>query len=758
MASSQIIIRIKDDLQKLTKVNGVNGEYYNLKGANLQSADLEGVDLRGANLEGADLRGANLQDAHLQEAHLEGADLRGAELDNAHLQEAHLEGAHLEHAILISAELQGAHLEEAHLENAILIGAHLEGANLEGAYLNYAILIGVHLNEKTSLKDANLYYASFNMDYNLNTLRYRTRIYDCRDIINELTRQGMKGANFKGIHLEGAILQGAKLKHADFTGAHFEMQANFKFANLNDSVFDALVYGRVYENAIDLPTQLVEANFKGAFLQRAKFQDVNLKGANFTDAYLQGAEFVSYLENVLFCNAHLQGVKLKDSILVGAKFRGARLVNDDLVDVNLNGASMQFVDFTQLNLTFVDLRRVNCNFSDFRGGMNLSGKDFTDTRFVGAYLQEVNFTGATLINANLSRSHLRQANFQDAILEGAVFENANTSVARNLNIIRQPPIPAAVRPQEVNPFQIHQAFVPILKNIKELIGLLEKSDNTDNTDCSDFFNPDGSKFSPGIVEKLIEFCKVNGGEQFTLQNGGEPRTESIRVFLTEIIDKLRLSSYSLSGEVRDYRDQVIQGSEGYTMNKILTAVFRFVNKRSDNFKRNYLEFYIMDCMTAYPGEINPQTSISCVKGIIERFTTNIPQALADVTPEISEKDTEKSLIRINEIISDTRNIKKRLDDIGGKCNIHPENKSIENFKNCMKIEYTKSYGENGENGENNPLDPETETEINNYCDAIYQYLSGGGGKRRKTKKKKSKSLKLSPTKNTQKKFSRLSKN
>jgi hypothetical protein len=130
-------------------------------------------------------------------------------------------------------------------------------------------------------------------------------------------------------------------------------------------------------------------------------------------------------------------------------------------------------------------------------------------------------------------------------------------------------------------------------------------------------------------------------------------------------------------------------------------------------------------MTAYRGEIDIRTSSSCVNGIIERFTTNIPQALADVTPEISEKDKENDLNQINEIISDTRNIKKRLDDIGGKCNT-PYNGDIIKFKICMKTEYKNLYGE---------ISPGIEEEIYIYCDDIFQYLSGGGGKRRKTKKR-----------------------
>jgi len=753
MASSQIKIRNKGDLKKLTKVDG---EYYDLKGADLKGADLRGVDLDIAHLEGADLQGAHLERAHLESAHLEGADLRGAflqgahledaqlqgahledaqlqgaeldgaDLEGAHLEGAHLEGAQLQHSILINAHLQEAHLEDATLVHGFYIGANLKGAHFKSSYLSSAVLIGANL-EDVHFEGAELDNVIFNMDYDLSLRELGlppSKVQRCFDIVKTLKDQGIKGAIFKGAHLEYAEFERAQLQHANFTGAHFAIEANFKFANLDDSIFNVPNDTAEYANETEFPTQLVAVDFTGAFLRNASCNSVNFKGANFTDAHLEGAIFESHLENAQFNDAHLEGANLQNAHLEGAHFRGAFFVNDDLVGVNLQGVSMQYVDFTGLNLIGVELSNVLCNFSVFRG-MNLSGMNFIGTRFIGANLEDVNFQRATLLNADLSNTRLRGADFQDAILTGAVFENANTMDALNLNIIHQ--TPAAARPREVNPFQIHQAFVPILKNIHEIIVLLEKQDQID---CRRFFNENGSKFSPGIVEKLIEFCKVNGDEPFTLQNdGGGPRTASIRVFLTEIIAKISLTSYDLSGQVKGLGCTIISGSENVTMNNILTAVFSFVNRRSDNFKRNYLEFYIMDCMTAYRGDIG-QNTLSCVNGIIERFTTNIPQALADVTPEISEKDTEKSLIRINEIITDTRNIKKRLDDFGGKCNKPPDSDNEDKFTECMKKKYIELYGDDDGN-----IDEETETEINNYCKEFFQYLGGGGGKKRRTKKR-----------------------
>jgi len=706
----------KEDLINAPK--NKNGSY-SLEKADLREADLIGADLRGADLRGADLRGAHLEGAHLEFANLEYAYLEGTHLEGAHLivvrlkgghlKGVYLQGAHLTNAILIDTDLRNAHLEEADLTDAIMIGSQLQNAHLEeailinaklicamlqDAHLEYAklqnsFLMGSNL-EGAHLEEADLTNANFNMDFDLTTL-HNLDLLDANIHITSVRNTGEKGTSLKGAFLYNTILQGVQLQHANFTGAHFFPIANLIGANLDDAIFSDPIDTNTYNTIEDLPIQLVAANLNGASLKRAFCRGVNFESANFERAFLEGA--------------HLQGAFL-------------------------GGAHLNHIDFRNMNLRDMNLRDTICNFSKFNG-MDLTGFDLTGIRLVGAHLEGTILIGTNLTRANLSHAHLNGTDFQDAILTGTVFQNANTMAARNLIIPPPTPIPAAVRQQQVNPFQIHQAFVPILRNINELIKLLEQGlEQGDKTDCHRFFN--GSKFSPGIVDHLIRFCKVNGDEPFTLQNdGGGPRTESIRVFLTEIIGKLSSSSYSLSGEVTDYRDQVIPGSEGYTMNKILTAVFRFVNKRSDNFKRNYLEFYIMDCMTAYPGEINPQTSISCVNGIIERFTTNIPQALADVTPEISEKDTEKSLNRINEIISDTRNIKKRLDEFGGECNQSPHSDNEDDFTKCMKKKYKELYGD----GDDGKIDEETETEINNYCKEIFQYLSGGGGKKRRTKKR-----------------------
>ena len=132
------------------------------KKADFHNTNLTDANLRGVLLTGANLRNSRLIKAKLQKALLIKADLQKASLNYAYLQETNLIEADFKKAMMMKTSLQRADLMEADLSGAILIGANLRFASLVGTILNGASLVRANLreadfNEKTQLKNVNLY-------------------------------------------------------------------------------------------------------------------------------------------------------------------------------------------------------------------------------------------------------------------------------------------------------------------------------------------------------------------------------------------------------------------------------------------------------------------------------------------------------------------------------------------------------------------------------------------------------------------------
>lgn len=89
--------------------------------------------LDGLQAESADLRGATLNNAKLREARFSGANLSAGDLQYADFSGADLSYTDLSGALMKGAELQGSDLSNADLSNTDLSFSNLTGANLGGA-------------------------------------------------------------------------------------------------------------------------------------------------------------------------------------------------------------------------------------------------------------------------------------------------------------------------------------------------------------------------------------------------------------------------------------------------------------------------------------------------------------------------------------------------------------------------------------------------------------------------------------------------
>jgi hypothetical protein len=263
----------------------------------------------------------------------------------------------------------------------------------------------------------------------------------------------------------------------------------------------------------------------------------------------------------------------------------------------------------------------------------------------------------------------------------------------------------------VNPFQVHQAFVPSLENFKELLPLLNGGD-TDNFD-SLFTGEGGCRFVDKIDDELIKMyvSDVPGTDTTTLKR-------DLKRNLLPTITKLQTSRYNLCEKVKPIGSTKVYD---VTMKEFILASFRFAKRRTSGYKNRFIEFFTQDCLTAYEG--GGSGAISCIGGILERFILVIPMTILDAN-EITSNDSESNLKKINNIIVGAKISKEELQSMMAQCNReinsdpdpNAEKPPIEDYIKCMKEKILSSGSSI------------TEKEILDYVNEVYAVF--GGRKRR----------------------------
>jgi len=204
------------------------------------------------------------------------------------------------------------------------------------------------------------------------------------DVVPELDRAHLAGADLKGADLRVAHLEGAILVEADLEGA------DLRFAHLEGAHLE----GAHLEGADLRWAQLEGANLEGADLGRARLQGAQLvlaclRGARLEGAHLEGAN----LEGKNLEGAHLGGAHLEGAHLGGASLEGADLEGAHLYGATLEGAHLVWAQLGRADLTGADLEGAHLE------GGNLEGTDFTRACLRGACLSDAKTDGTVLSEA-----------------------------------------------------------------------------------------------------------------------------------------------------------------------------------------------------------------------------------------------------------------------------------------------------------------------------------------------------------------------
>ena len=268
------------------------GPGVDLNRCDLSGRDFRGFDLTGANLSYANLAGTNFTDAILTNATIAGASIEGIDLTNVDLTTTDISGIQsFNKATLLKAVFPpNADLAEATFVDADLSRSSLVGANLEKADFTRAALYRANLNQAV-LSDANF-----------------------------------RRANLIGVFLNGANLQRANLASADFSEIYFDINPDFRGADLrNANFYKAILNGVDFSDA-----RLDEAKFNGAELNGATFVNTNLNEAEMKDAVAQGARFDG---------ADTSDANFSESKLINANFHGADVEDAKFSEADLTGAN-----------------------------------------------------------------------------------------------------------------------------------------------------------------------------------------------------------------------------------------------------------------------------------------------------------------------------------------------------------------------------------------------------------------------------------
>ena len=180
----------------------------------------------------------------------------------------------------------------------------------------------------------------------------------------DVSKQDLRGVNFRGADLRETNLIGAQLEGANLTGSFLE-----------------------------------SANLRGANLQNARLEGAHLMGAYLAEANLTCTDFR---------RADLTEAVLNKANLQGADLEGATLIHTRLKEVNLKGANLSRTDLTKADLRDADMENAN-----------LAGTNLRTAYLKGANLQAANLTAAVLEHANLHGVNLQAANLRLAQLRGA---------------------------------------------------------------------------------------------------------------------------------------------------------------------------------------------------------------------------------------------------------------------------------------------------------------------------------------------------
>ena len=425
----------------------------------------------------------------------------------------------------------------------------------------------------------------------------------------------------------------------------------------------------------------IRIEFRNADLRNANLQGANLESANLESADLEGAN----LEDANLIHANLDAANLENAILWDANLSNASVVDADLRNANLQGATLIETNFSLSELVSANLVGADLFGADFTYSIlsraNLSGAHLHFTDFNHADLEDTIFT-----HASIHRSVFDRANVEDAIDldldqeddDDDDFEDLD-DVIHQVNQINNQPRGAA--------FEVHEAFARFEPKKNDFLAIINQP----------------NKIVPDIYSYIQELFTTNIRQLFPDDN--------------EKINEFNAAFNKISGRIgENYKDLIVKSID-------------YAFSQGIHFKEEYIKAFLDETCHSYPGP-NP---LSCVQGIIERFTLSIGSAVEVLCVSGCENQTYQAL---NKLFNPKFDIDKTSNEWWETMAVTDEVKNIskqerkEHYKNYLREKAREL------NNYNNYM----EQEITRYADNIdysFEHLALGGTRRKTRNPKKS---------------------
>jgi uncharacterized protein YjbI with pentapeptide repeats len=491
------------------------------------------------------------------------------------------------------------------------------------------------------------------------------------DIIPDLSRANLSGADLRGANLSRTNLSGADLRKANLTSTYLG-RANLSGADLSEANLTSTYLSGANLSSANLSgANLCEANFSGTDLRKANLKGTYLSGTDLRDANLSEAD-LSYvnLHNINLIRTYLSGANLS-----GTNLSSANLSGGNFSGTNLSGANLSYANLSGTNLSYAYLSDTNLSYANL-SGTNFSGADLSGTNFSDADLSGQDLSGTNLARTNLIRTQALGTNFIGANFTGACLEDWNINSATKLDDIDCQYVYLKSNEQERCPSS--GEFTP-----GEFAKLFQKALST-----IDFIFRNGVDWE-AFAYSFTKIQVENADEELSIQsieNKGDG-VVVVRVNVSSIIDKPKTHNDFIQGY--DFAHKVLEERYKAELNSKDAQIVRYGEEvqRQGEYINNL--FYLLNqqqtvqkVMAENPGKVsnynfqNPQFA----GGLIDAETVNAHQIggnIANYTPE-QKQNLAQAAAEIQQLLNQLAQSKPTTEEVTQA--VHQEIKRNSTFK------------------------------------------------------------------------------
>jgi uncharacterized protein YjbI with pentapeptide repeats len=513
----------------------------------------------------------------------------------------------------------------------------------------------------------------------------------------------------------------------------------FQFVSFFNCLINHCIFSRrrIEHLIVDDNSEMNKCKFDLTMATECQFMNSQLNNwvsslGNFLDCSFNNCQMTKgqYM-GTPFTQCEFQNCKMGESIFM-SNIQHCKLTYCQLIQCLFLSSEMKQVQF------------INCDFSGSSFDKYMQDANglfqeviFNNCIFVGSSVANVHFNHCQFIRCNLSDVVLNGCQLENVIFdeacrfnEGTILDNVIQENVTGLRLgeeveeeVEEEDLALHQENRQIQ-FQVHQSFAPILDNYERLLELLKKDEEALPI-TGGFFDEDGHKLSKHFADDFLYLCNQLDEEglpnktlQITINNGRSEKIDTYYNLLVVIAKRVNIMNLN-----KNMVNLVTGKIYELSIRQFLTAIFIFVQRQESEMKHLYLDIFIKDCWTAYNGDVNSPSfaTMSCPNGIIERFLLSLKALLVT--------NQSKEYVELLDIISNRKDIKPVLDEMGYKC--YESYSQLDEFTECM----IQSYGQKAsENSELPVLDENVRNKIIDYCNTTFQYLGGGVGKKYKKKK------------------------